>query len=930
MADEGQAKMSLRPRSGDPMSSVLHPALDVARPSPGWRVLMRTRLMRSVVLLEAIVAALVVYGLWSLRDQVVEGEMRTMASFAAAIAAQADSTLSMADTVLRATRLEIERGMIEPGSPDATTLLQTRVSALPIFRELVITNVDGREIAASRRTPDPAPVLDGTDAFDGTLAALGAGNADPDVDSGAAWRLRVGQPGISRIDGRPSLPLTMPWHDQAGRFAGVVELVADPEFLDGSFARAAPSADVSLAIYRRDRELVSDGPGDGGTARSLPRSAIDALWIDREVAQPRILTLPDGTQRLVAAHRLGRAPLLLVLTRDLSFVLAEWTEEALVAGSFTASALLVAFLLALRNSREYALRRASQVALDAQRASALRAFDAAQEGHWEWDPATRDAHFSPRMKTLLGVDRDEVLGADTAFPANARIEPSDLVALREAFFAHLEGRSANFDASFRIVREEGGWRHVRTRGQVQRERDGTPILFSGVASDISAEVEAQRKARELEEQLQRARKLEALGTLAGGVAHDFNNILAAVVGYAELARNKADAGSAFARQLDQILSAGQRGKLLVERILSFSRTGARQHSTFALEPAIDEVVQLLAASLPSKLLIVRRIDPAVGGDAFVSGDSTVMFEVLMNLCTNAIHAMPSGGELRIELDAITTTQARDMSSGPLGPGIWLRLAIADTGEGVAPEAMTRLFEPFFTTKAPNRGTGLGLSIVHSAVQDMGGAIDVESTPGAGTRFSLYFPRARSIAVGRASVGTLVGTSVGKANDSAAGETAAAQERTADAAPAAVSAGDATEDGSDGVPMGSGQTVMVVDDESTLVDLGEELLAGLGYEPVGFSSSLEAFAAFARDPDRFDLVLTDQVMPGMTGTELAVAVHRLRPGLPLVLSTGYGGVRFDVHAREAGVSVMLAKPITRRELARAIERALAAPQRPDLP
>ena len=401
------------------------------------------------------------------------------------------------------------------------------------------------------------------------------------------------------------------------------------------------------------------------------------------------------------------------------------------------------------------------------------------------------------------------------------------------------------------------------------------MLFSGAASDVTAELEAQTHARQLEDQLQRSRKLEALGTLVGGIAHDFNNILAAVIGYGELARGGAGEGSAQARQLDRVLQAGQRGKALVERILSFSRTGQRPHTVFRLEPVIEEVLQMLAASLPAAVTLDRRLHAA---DAAVSGDATMVFEAAMNLCTNAMQAMPGGGTLSVELVVLAPTEALVLSEQRLPAGRYARLAVSDTGAGIPAEVRARLFEPFFSTKGPREGTGLGLAVVHGVMADLGGAIDVRSAPGQGACFALYFP-------------------------------------CVDAAPAAAPPPEAA------LPQGRGQTVLVVDDETALVELAEELLAELGYEPVGFASSVQALAAFAAQPERFDLVLTDEVMPEMTGTDLARALHRLRPELPIVVASGYGGPQLEARAAAVGVAVLVKKPLTRAEMARALAQAL---------
>ncbi len=269
-----------------------------------------------------------------------------------------------------------------------------------------------------------------------------------------------------------------------------------------------------------------------------------------------------------------------------------------------------------------------------------------------------------------------------------------------------------------------------------------------------------------------------------------------------------------------------------------------------------------------------------GPDAVIFGDATQLFEVISNLCTNALHAMPDGGTLKVRVEAMQSEAVRALSHGTLEAGRFACISVADDGVGMDTDVLEHLFEPFFTTRAPQIGTGLGLAMVHGAVKEMGGAIDVESAPGRGTRFTLYFP--------------LI-------------------DADADAAPA----------GAEAWPRGAGQVVMVVDDEPALVALAEETLAALGYEGVGCRDPREALSLMRESPDRFDAMLTDQIMPGMTGTELARQMRELRPDLPVLLTTGFGGDNLERLAAEAGVAAILHKPLRRADLAAHLARVLSS-------
>ena len=384
-----------------------------------------------------------------------------------------------------------------------------------------------------------------------------------------------------------------------------------------------------------------------------------------------------------------------------------------------------------------------------------------------------------------------------------------------------------------------------------------------------------RRVQQTDLALRQSQKMEAIGTLAGGIAHDFNNILGAIVGYGELAQHQAREGTALRRHLDHIMQAAGRARSLVDRILSFSRSGLAERAPVRVQPVVAETLQLLRASLPPQVRLEQELRAA---ESTVIGDETRLHQVTMNLCTNAVQAMPEGGVLRIVLERVELALPRAFKRGRLAPGIYVRLLVSDTGTGIPPQIQDRIFDPFFTTKRVGAGTGLGLSLVHGIVADLGGSIEVASKLGEGTTFQIWLP-ASSEAV-----------------------------RPAPAAPVEL-------------PRGNGATVMIVDDEPALVSLAEETLAELGYEPIGFESSVEALRTFRADPDRFDVVVTDEVMPELPGTELAREICAIHSGALIVLISGHGGPYLAERAAAAGVSEVLRKPLQRQELAEALARLL---------
>jgi PAS domain S-box-containing protein len=380
----------------------------------------------------------------------------------------------------------------------------------------------------------------------------------------------------------------------------------------------------------------------------------------------------------------------------------------------------------------------------------------------------------------------------------------------------------------------------------------------------------------LETQLRQAQKMEAIGTLAGGIAHDFNNILSAVLGYTEMALGETKLDNHMRRYLDQVFKAGERARDLVKQILSFSRQSDERPHPLRVSPIVKEVMRLLKASLPSTIKI--RQDIHEDWDTVVA-DPTQIHQILMNLCTNAAYALRGGkGELKVSLVPVNVEPPDDLIvHHDLSPGRYLRLTVSDTGGGIHKEIVDRIFDPFFTTKKPGEGTGLGLSVVYGIVKSYGGAITVQSEVGKGTEFNVYLP----------SVIEDTGRSEAK------------EDRP--------------------IPGGK-ERILFVDDEAALVHLAIGVLSGLGYEVVGKTSSLEALELFRARPDSFDLVITDMTMPNMTGSELAQQLMRMRPGIPIILCTGFSETVTQEKARAIGVREFIMKPIVQRQMAAAIRRA----------
>jgi PAS domain S-box-containing protein len=553
------------------------------------------------------------------------------------------------------------------------------------------------------------------------------------------------------------------------------------------------------------------------------------------------------------------------------------TNLALVVAGVTF--IILAFAVIASLQQENSERRRVEEALRRSEAYLAQAQTLSHTGSFGWNPTTGEIYWSAETFRIFGF------GAATP-PDIARMvrqtHPEDKDSLEQTLNRARHERK-DFDLVYRLLLPDGSVKHLQVVARAL-VGESSHLEFVGAVMDITQRKRAEEAQREqhcereeMQQRLQQAAKMEAVGRLAGGIAHDFNNILGAILGYGELAQNNLREGRAVGSQLDQVMHAGARGKGLVDRILAFSRSGIGERVSLHVQSVVEETLELFTPSLPADVRLERQLNAA---DAAVVGDATQLHQVAMNLCTNAVHAMKEGGVLTVVLERVAVSERRLLSHGTLGAGRYVRLSVGDTGTGIPLLVLERMFDPFFTTKRVGDGTGLGLAVVHGVVADFGGAIDVTTQVGVGTTFNIWLPAADNLP------SLLV---------EPAGE----------------------------VPRGHGERVMLVDDERALVALAEETLAELGYEPVGFDSSVAALQAFRADPERFDLVLTDETMPDLTGTELAREVRHLRPDISIILMSGYSGTHLSERARAAGIIHVCRKPLVRRDIAEPVARALQA-------
>ncbi len=410
---------------------------------------------------------------------------------------------------------------------------------------------------------------------------------------------------------------------------------------------------------------------------------------------------------------------------------------------------------------------------------------------------------------------------------------------------------------------------------VTRNRAGQPLYALAMVEDITEVKMAEENRQRLESQLRQAQKMEAIGTLAGGIAHDFNNILGAIIGYSEMAIFDTEKGSMVYNNIEQVLKAGHRAKDLVKQILAFSRKSEQDKKIILITPIIKEVLKLLRASLPTTIEIRQHIDPSLGA---IFADPTQIHQVMMNLGTNSAHAMENtGGLLEVRASNVDLDDdAASLYSGVV-PGRYIRLAVSDTGHGIDSETLERIFDPYFTTKTKDKGTGMGLAVVHGIVKGHNGGLKINSKPGRGTSFEILFPRTASeMQFDRIEMNSL--------------------------------------------PTGN-EHILFIDDEETLIDLGENMLTKLGYQVTTHTSSIEAIEAFKDSPDKFDLIISDMTMPNMTGDMLANEINKIRPDIPIIICTGFSEQLSEKKINTLDIKGLLMKPLTISELAKTVRRVL---------
>ena len=525
-------------------------------------------------------------------------------------------------------------------------------------------------------------------------------------------------------------------------------------------------------------------------------------------------------------------------------------------------------------ARDITQRKRAEDALNENEQRYKKAQRMGHVGNWEYDLATENFWESDEAKRIYGFDPQQRIfttqEVEGCIPDRERFHQAlvDLIQCNKPYNLEFEIKPLN----------GGAPKIIQKTAELVMDASGNPFKVVGVVQDITQQKQSEAEKLLLERQLRHSQKLESIGQLAGGIAHDFNNILAAVIGYTEMALDEVESGTGVSEDLEEVLTAGNRARELVQQILAFARQDDEDFKPVQVDIIASEALKFIRSTIPTTIDIQQELS----SDSLVMGNPTQISQIFMNLCSNAAQAMEvHGGVMKVTLKDVTLDEHTAAKFTKLRPGEHLQLTVADTGCGIPLGIIDSIFDPYFTTKNLAEGSGMGLAVVHSIVESCGGAIDVTSEPGKGTQFTIHLP---------------IAPKPKNANLNTA----------------------------ENMPTGS-ERILFVDDKLPIAKIGKQMLERLGYTVTPMTSSVEALERFRARPDEFDLIITDMTMPMLTGDRLAVELMKIRPDIPVILCTGYSKDISTDLAAALGIKAFACKPLIKAELAEIVRSVLGAPQ-----
>ncbi|MFT5699228.1 MAG: two-component system cell cycle sensor histidine kinase/response regulator CckA [Desulforhopalus sp.] len=493
------------------------------------------------------------------------------------------------------------------------------------------------------------------------------------------------------------------------------------------------------------------------------------------------------------------------------------------------------------------------------------------EGYFEQDQNSIITLANPAMCRILDKPVEKVVGTNF----KVLLENLETNTINDKFQDIFNSQKTTLNIEFELILSNDSIRYLEGTFSSILDDNNAITGKKGIVRDITEKKKAEQTQKKLEEKLQQSQKLESIGTLAGGIAHEFNNMLAIIMGNNELIMDELPQGSFAKESTEEIRIAGRRAREVVKQLLTFSRQDNAVKKVMDFNFVVQESMKLICSSTPANIKIEQNISP----DTYsVVGNATQISQILINLCNNAVDALPEkGGRISIELLNETIDKNQTKPQVKLPPGQYAKLMVSDNGIGMDGEILGRVFEPYFTTKDIGEGTGIGMAVVHGIVERHGGAIIVDSKPGQGTAFTIFLP-AHEVLL---------------------------EQKT---------------DAQDILPVGD-EHILYVDDEPSIAILGRRLLESLGYTTESTTKPEKALDMVRSDPNRFDLLITDMAMPNMTGDQLVIETLKIRQDMPTIICTGYSAKLSEEEATQIGVRSYLMKPINRSELAKIVRKVL---------
>ena len=595
----------------------------------------------------------------------------------------------------------------------------------------------------------------------------------------------------------------------------------------------------------------------GEALMRLKQSALQVVLLD--------LSLPDsqGLETFTRLHAAAPAIPMLIMSgvddeRIAMSAVQQGAQDYLLKGTFDGHALIRAVRYAIERQRADEALRQSEEQLK-------QALEASNIGVWNWDAASSEVRFAGNHAKLLGLGEGTLDGPCEKF--EQRIHPADLKAFQAALLQARDKRQ-DFSHEFRVVWPDKSVHWILARGRFFYGEDGEPERMTGAISDVTDRVN-------LEQQLFQSQKMEAIGKLAGGIAHDFNNLLTVILGRTELALREIDPAKPLHRKIEMVHSTAERAAALTRQLLAFSRRHVIEPRVIDLNAIVSRMYEMLRRLIGEDIALLT--EPGLGLEP-VKADPAQLEQVLINLVVNARDAMPLGGELRIVTENFCVTE--DFARGHVGlqPGPSVKLTVSDTGSGMNTEIQSHIFEPFFTTKPQGKGTGLGLSMVYGIVKQSGGNIYVASEPERGTTFTIFLPVTRDAAAPQAAASALQ-------------------------------------------PATRAETILLVEDEAGVRELVSDMLRGAGYLVLAAETVPHAIELCRTHPGPVDLLLTDVIMPGMSGSKLAALIGPSRPEMKIIFMSGYTDSGLGERGMLSPETNFIQKPFTHKVLLRKVRDVL---------